>query len=138
MRLFALSIFAALQMTAVEAHLCSFFEALNGLSWLVNHEVPAGWTTCTAEPISACDWYGVTCDEQGVVVGLELPFVGAAGELPADLFVQSDLLSLEVLDLHGNELTGELPSSGAICDLVYLEEVRSGAGAKRLTLLYLF
>ena len=97
---------------------------MGGSSWLVNHQAPTGWSACPPDSAdSACDWHGVTCDESSNVVSLELPFAGVSGEITADLFVLSDLLSLSVLNLSGNELTGELPGSGGLCDLHQLEKL---------------
>ncbi len=53
-----------------------------------------------------CDWYGITCNPNGHVIGLSLPQNGLNGTLLAEL----DFLSeMKVLNLGGNQLIGTLP-----------------------------
>ena len=63
-------------------------------------------------------WYGVTTDEEGRVVGLELPNNDVWGPIPR-AFV--DLQKLRRLDLSNNNVNGELPSE--IGNLPELEEL---------------
>jgi hypothetical protein len=56
--------------------------------------------------VSECDWYGVSCDHNGIVEELFLPKNGLVGTLLPEL----DLLNnLKSLDLAGNALIGDLP-----------------------------
>jgi hypothetical protein len=61
-----------------------------------------GWTTSTDE----CTWFGVTCDETGIVTDITMPANGLTGSLPPDLARLSSLRTLTVTD---NEIEGPLP-----------------------------
>ncbi len=78
----------------------------------------ADWTDNTnwrsAEPISR--WLGVSVNDAGRVVGLELPMNGLDGVIPSSL---SDLSELIRLNLGNNNLTGSIPA-----DLGELENLR--------------
>lgn len=64
------------------------------------------------------DWEGVTTDEHGRVIGLDLSGLGTRlrGEIPAEL---GDLVNLKVLDLSTGSLEGGIPSE--IGNLVNLQ-----------------
>ena len=81
------------------APLVALFEATDGANWVRND----GWLTET--PLS--EWHGVTVDEAGRIVGLELDDNGLAGQVPADL---GSLSHLSRLSLGGNDLDGRIPS----------------------------
>mmetsp|Transcript_27343 Transcript_27343/g.56773 ORF Transcript_27343/g.56773 Transcript_27343/m.56773 type:complete len:396 (-) Transcript_27343:167-1354(-) len=76
-------------------------------------------------------WYGVTCDEHGLVVALELADNGLRGELPASLGGLASLLRLDLSTTarhyHGhpnaqaNRLHGALPSLAAATRLEEIE-----------------
>ncbi|MDE3256620.1 MAG: dockerin type I domain-containing protein [Gemmatimonadota bacterium] len=52
------------------------------------------------------EWHGVTTDEAGRIVGLELANNGLYGSIPAEL---RELSHLRILDLGVNELSGSIP-----------------------------
>jgi len=54
-----------------------------------------------------CDWHGISCDENGDIVGLHLTDNNLKGTIPADIGLLSSLLSL---DLNGNLLSGSIPT----------------------------
>ena len=78
--------------------LVELFGALNGENWTNN----TNWLT--ERPIR--EWYGVTNDASGRVVGLVLGRNELTGELPAEL---GSLSSLQRLELASNKLKGEIP-----------------------------
>lgn len=85
------------------AALIALYEATDGPNWTHRD----GWL---GAPGTECSWYGVLCsmaDEPGrlSVVFLHLRHNGLRGRLPADL---SNLSSLEVLQLDGNQVAGPL------------------------------
>jgi len=55
-----------------------------------------------------CEFKGVTCNQWGFVVAIELPFNNLRGVLPNSL---NAFKQLRVLDLSGNFLTGSIPSA---------------------------
>ena len=63
-----------------------------------------GWAT--DRPLA--EWYGVSVDQTGRVVGLDLHGNGLVGEIPD---VVGSLSQLTALDLSGNLLTGSIPSA---------------------------
>ena len=80
----------------------------------VNWTNDDGWVTDA--PLS--EWYGVSVDSSGSVVGLRLESNGLAGPIPPGL---GGLTELQVLDLGRNDLTGPIPSElGNLADLTRL------------------
>ena len=75
---------------------------------LYNSAGGSGWTDKTnwdsTEPLST--WFGVTLLSNDRVVELSLPGNNVRGTLPAEL---GSLTSLNVLDLSGNQLRGQIP-----------------------------
>ena len=64
------------------------------------------------------DWYGVTTDETGAVLGLDLANNNLQGVLPPEI---ADLTNLKSLNLSGNDgLAGRLPYKLAELGLAYL------------------
>ncbi|XP_064959378.1 probable inactive receptor kinase At2g26730 [Musa acuminata AAA Group] len=58
---------------------------------------------------SACDWVGVTCDDnRTAVVILRLPGVGLVGPIPSGTL--GNLSALRVLSLRSNRLSGPIPA----------------------------
>ena len=80
------------------AVLASLYNATGGENWLFKY----GWLSDA--PIG--EWHGVTTDENGRVIGLNLNRNGLSGGIPPGL---GQLSSLTWLDLSGNELGGEIP-----------------------------
>ena len=76
----------------------ALYEATDGQSWTNN----GNWLTDA--PLG--DWYGVTTNDDGRVVELNLGSNGLSGTLPGELGLMSEL---EILWLHRNELTGSIP-----------------------------
>ena len=77
--------------------LIAFFEATDGESW------DESGTWAGFKPIG--EWPGVTTDEDGRVVGLEIQSFN--GEIPAEL---GNLPNLELLGLGDNQSRGEIPA----------------------------
>jgi hypothetical protein len=81
------------------------------------------WTNDTAwgdEYAFPCDgWYGVTCNNNGLVKELNLTNNGLSGTLNE---VLGNLTSLEILDLNDNDLKGTVPDSIGL--LVHLKRLR--------------
>jgi len=86
----------------------ALFASTGGSTW----SVATGWSVGSP----ACARFGVRCNEQLLVEGLELPGNALRGTLPSEL---SLLRHLKTLNLAVNELHGELPSS-----LVQLRHLR--------------
>ena len=81
--------------TYEEEVLAEFYEALDGVNWVDN----GGWLS--DQPLS--EWYGITVNQYGRVVGLELSDNDLNGVLP-DTLVQ--LTKLESVRVSGNAITG--------------------------------
>ena len=77
--------------------LSEFFELTGGESW----NNASGWNT----DADVADWYGIT-SEAGRIRSILLPDNGLTGPLPA---VIGGFADLEILDLGGNDLAGDLP-----------------------------
>ena len=98
--------------------LVDLYNRAGGANWTNK----TGWLTgCTP-----CSWYGVTCDGNGQVMGLNLIKNNLAGTLPASL---SALTSLRSLELGANALTGGIPSGiGSLTALQTLNLSRTQLG----------
>ena len=79
--------------------LISLYNATDGPNWKHN----SNWLSET--PVG--EWYGVSIDGSGRVVGLELYGNGLSGTIPSEL---SRLANLRTLWLYGNQLSGEIPA----------------------------
>ena len=79
--------------------LIDFYEATNGDVWKRNYN----WLSDDA-PLD--NWYGVTANRDGGVVGLELDWNSMEGELPLEL---GGLAELKRLNLSYNRLSGNIP-----------------------------
>lgn len=105
--------------------LAHFYYSLEGNSW----------RTCTAEdatsscetedqrwlsPAPECEWYGLTCSEEGVLTHLELPSHGLVGSLPTEVFALTHLQGLSLG--HNQEIAGRIPPEIAQwTQLLYLD-----------------
>ena len=83
-------------------------SALHGLYW---HTDGPTWTNSegwlSEAPVG--DWYGVTTDESGFVIGLDLHNNNLNGPIPSDL--HRYLPNLQWLRIEGNTLTSCIPTS---------------------------
>mmetsp|Transcript_21305 Transcript_21305/g.26365 ORF Transcript_21305/g.26365 Transcript_21305/m.26365 type:complete len:574 (-) Transcript_21305:222-1943(-) len=77
------------------------YDKTKGQDW--NGPNLEGWGTNT----DYCDWSGVTCDQYGNVLRLNLKGMNLQGELPDEIGFLSYLTTLDVSD---NRLTGVVPS----------------------------
>ncbi len=84
--------------TSVRASLVTLYEVTDGANWNSN----SNWLSDA--PLG--DWYGVTTDDRGRVIELDLSENQLHGEMPA---VLGRLTDLELLSLWGNQLQGEIP-----------------------------
>jgi Leucine-rich repeat (LRR) protein len=71
-----------------------------------------------------CDYYGVDCNDAGVVSGLKLRQNGLTGTLPNHLLAQ--LPGLQDLDVSGNALTVQFKGMGALTSLQTLNLAQTG------------
>ena len=78
----------------------TFFISTDGKDWENNE----GWMGRT----NVCTWFGVGCDENGLITSLTLSNNNLNGPIPADLSI---LGSVHTIELHKNRLNGEMPSS---------------------------
>lgn len=87
---------------------------------LYNGTGGTNWTTQTnwLATDTPADWFGVTTDPiNGHLTRLELPFNNLSGELPSSI---TNLASINVLYLSGNQLSGTVPNLGSLTNLSHL------------------
>ena len=90
---------------------------------LYNGTAGSNWTNNTnwASDKPLGQWNGVTADDDGRVIWLNLHHNNLTGQIPPEL---GALTHLEALDLRSNELSGPIPDAlGALTSLVYLNLV---------------
>ena len=73
--------------------LLNFFEALNGGNWKTN----TSWGSPSLQ-----DWFGITLDENGYIVEINLIDNNLVGNIPESLF---NLNSLKVIKLTSNKIS---------------------------------
>lgn len=122
--------------------LVALYNSTNGANWSINTGWVAGASNTNCTP---CSWYGVTCDNQDNIIGLDLYNNNLVGTVPSSLGeltklrklklmnndlsgtfpdIWSDLEVLEFIDLSNNNFTGVMPSSlGSLLKLntLYIE-----------------
>ena len=93
------------------AALVALYHATDGPNWANN----GNWLS--DRPLG--EWYGVTTDGSGRVVGLDLKYNRVSGQIPAEL---GNLTDLQSLRLVGNQLSGRIPEElGTLSNLRGLE-----------------
>mmetsp|Transcript_25466 Transcript_25466/g.60241 ORF Transcript_25466/g.60241 Transcript_25466/m.60241 type:complete len:567 (-) Transcript_25466:251-1951(-) len=87
-------------------------------------EIP-GWFNSLGwmdDPSNVCNWYGLTCNENGQILKIELDTNGLTGYFPPEVALLKD--SLQTIDLYNNIIhnSGELGNSflGELTNLEYL------------------
>ena len=92
------------------AVLVALYHSTGGANWHSN------WNLLSDRPIG--EWNGVTTDNNGRVIELNLYRNGLTGEIPPEL---GGLSNLTELYLYGNDLTGEIPPElGGLSNLTKL------------------
>ena len=76
-----------------------FFVSTKGQEW----SRYSSWGDPMEHP---CNWYGVECDENRVVIGLNLANNGLGGLLSSSI---GELSSLKTLDISDNDIKGSIP-----------------------------
>ncbi|GJW37676.1 MDIS1-interacting receptor like kinase 2-like protein [Tanacetum coccineum] len=105
---------------------CSSYEADALINWKAtlhtqnNIRILPSWTQDDQKTVSPCNWYGVSCNEQGSINKLNLSSSGLNGTL--DHFSFSSFPNLAYLSLGSNNFSGIIPSEiGQLSKLVYLD-----------------
>lgn len=82
------------------AVLCDLYELAGGENWNMRHP----WDISTSA-VDEQGWEGLTLDDEGHVIEIDLSEKGLKGTIPASLF---SMPYLQVLDLSQNTLTGKM------------------------------
>ena len=99
--------------------LVALYEATDGANWKIN----TNWLS--AAPLD--EWYGVTTDEEGRVLRLNLDWNWLTGCIPAEL---AQLKNLTQLRLYSNHLMGSIPELAELGQLKNLTQLRLRMGNK--------
>lgn len=94
--------------------LSEFYNSCNGVAWINS----SNWNNPT---ISPCEWFGITCNDDGDIVAINMFFNNLKGMIPTSF---GDLTSLQNIDLSINALTGTIPPSFG--QLTNLQSLRIG------------
>ena len=90
-----------LVLSPIEQALTDLYKATNGKNW----KKSTNW--CTTEPVSS--WYGIKCDKQGNIIGVDLSNNNLSGSLPGSIVALMD--SCNYLILGQNNISGAVPQS---------------------------
>jgi len=82
--------------------LVDLYTNTNGAAWTDN----SGWITASTASCDPCTWYGITCDNQNNVIGIDLFNNNLVGTVPTSI---GELTKLRTLKLMNNDLTGTFP-----------------------------
>jgi hypothetical protein len=83
--------------------LVDLYNNTNGANWTNN----TGWTAGAANTnCTPCSWFGITCDNQDNIIGIDLFNNNLVGTVPPEL---GDLTKLRILKLMNNDLSGLFP-----------------------------
>ncbi len=80
--------------------LIDIYNSTNGSSWITK----TNW--CSDAPVG--EWHGITTDNDGFVIGLELDNNNLSGGLPESI---ADLTKIILMRLYDNNLTGIIPEA---------------------------
>ena len=84
--------------------LTSLYKSTGGANWTES----TGWKEGTSgDPCGATPWHGISCNDDGRVVAIELVYNNLVGRLPADLVKASNV---EHLVFYSNLLAGPIPN----------------------------
>ena len=86
--------------------LAALYNQTNGSEWDASCN---NWNFAGNDYTAPCyDWYGITCDANCDVIGLNLLYCNLQGSIPA---VLGNLTSAQSIELGSNELSSTIPSS---------------------------
>eukprot|EP00762_Andalucia_godoyi_P001018 ANDGO_01935.mRNA.1 Putative leucine-rich repeat-containing protein DDB_G0281931 len=89
--------------------LATFYAETQGPSWIQQCRNDALRQGCWGDQtVSACDWFGLSCDSNGNITSIVLQNNGLFGPLPS---VVAQLKSLRSVDLSRNRLGPDVPAS---------------------------
>ena len=97
------------------AALIAFYNSMDGPNWKNN----TNWLS--DKPIG--DWYGITTDNGGRVIGIAISYNDLNGQIPLQF---GELAALETLELNGND--ADNPDLSALSDLLQLRVLSLGDG----------
>ena len=96
--------------------LTELYDSAGGAQWTNS----SGWaSTISSSNCDVCQWYGVTCDNNGNIIEIDLSFNNLNGSLPSSL---GSIATLRKFDVFSNNLSGLMPNiwSGML-DMEYLD-----------------
>lgn len=119
--LFLWVVASAVAVAASQDELRALLEFKKGISEDPLRKVLDSWNISSSDPASVCpQFYGISCDENGLVSAIVLDHLDLAGELK--FFNLYSLKMLHNLSLSGNRLSGRLvPALGSMSSLQYLD-----------------